>query len=89
MMAPTPFVARQHAQQLEEAKAFLLATFEGEPLPAADVRAQAQAQGISLPTLQRARDALGIRAKKVGSSWQWIPTPRAIVTADTAQKGAQ
>lgn len=73
MMAPTPFVARQRAQQLEEAKKFLLATFQGEPLPAADVRTQAQTQGISLPTLQRARDALGIRAKKVGNNWLWIP----------------
>jgi hypothetical protein len=72
-MPKTPFATRQRARQLEEAKTFLLATFRGEPLPAAEVRARALAAGHSLPTIQRARDALGIRAKKVGRAWLWLP----------------
>jgi hypothetical protein len=75
-----PFAARPRAEQLEQAKQFLLATFADAPLPAAEVRAQVLQAGISLPTLQRARDALGIRAKKEGKNWVWLPAPVPTMT---------
>ena len=47
---------------LEEAKAFLLDVLADGPRPAKEVEAEAPEAGISLPTLKRARAALGVRA---------------------------
>lgn len=85
-MDSTTTPARPRAEQLEQAKQFLRAPFAADPLRAAEVRTRATQAGISIATLQRARDALGIHARKVGNCWLWIPT---TTRAPVVQKEVQ
>jgi DNA repair protein RadA/Sms len=69
LLAPS---GNREAHQLEAAKSFLT-----EVLPMASERLfeDGERRGISKRTLFRAKDAMGIRAKKMGldGSWVWLP----------------
>jgi hypothetical protein len=53
-------------QARNEAEEFLRKALEHGPVPANDVKEQAEAKGISEQTLRRTREALNIKPKKVG-----------------------
>ena len=53
-------------QPSAQAQAFLQQVLARGPVPATRVEAQAQAQGLNLRTLKRARQALGVIAQKKG-----------------------
>lgn len=61
---------------IEEAKEFLLELFaEGKPISALDGEKEARRRGISLRTLRRAREILGIKSKKLpgNNKFYWFP----------------
>src|SRR5215217_3036993 len=58
---------------LEEAKDFLLEALETGKKPADDLKKDADAAGISVSTLKRAKKVLGVEAKKEGAVWYWHP----------------
>lgn len=61
-----------------EAKSFLEEVLADGPVNSSEVEKQAKAAGISRATLWRAKDALGVNAKKTGfdSGWQWYIADR-------------
>ncbi|HXP38214.1 MAG TPA: AAA family ATPase [Solirubrobacteraceae bacterium] len=54
-----------------EAREFLIAELANGPVPTKQLRAQAEEAGHNWRTVERAKTAIGIRAKKSGSSWAW------------------
>ena len=58
--------------QFSKARRFLEAALTGEPVLAVDVMQLAEEQDISHKTLHRAKDALGVISRKVGTQWYWI-----------------
>jgi AAA domain len=59
----------------DDAKAFLLDALAGGPVAVRDLQAAAKEAGISWITVRRAKDALGVTAKKRGlkEGWEWAP----------------
>ena len=65
---------------LEEAKDFLLAELALGPVPVADLRRAADANGISWRTVERAKKLLGVEARRISSTssprgsgrWEWF-----------------
>ena len=61
---------------LEEAKAWLRDVLSSGPQPAAEVKAQAKADGIAERTLLRAKDSLGVQSEREGYAskgrWMWF-----------------
>jgi hypothetical protein len=63
----------------EQARDFLLGELAFEPVPVNDLRRGAEANGISWPTIERAKDALGVQARRISKSgsprgsgrWEW------------------
>jgi hypothetical protein len=64
------------SRKIAEAMAFLRAALATGARPAAEVEAEALAQGIKHATLQTARERLHISSKRRGNQWIWTP-PRA------------
>ena len=61
---------------LEDAVEFLKEVLAEGPMPSNDVKSEAKEAGISIPTLNRAKTALGIKPKK-NSHWCWeLPKPK-------------
>jgi AAA domain/Bifunctional DNA primase/polymerase, N-terminal len=65
---------------LDEAKDFLLTELVGGPMAVADLRRGAEANGISWPTLERAKKLLGVQARRISTAgaprgagrWEWF-----------------
>jgi len=65
---------------LEEAKDYLLGELAGGPVPVADLRRGAEANGISWRTVERAKKLLGVEARRISSAtgprgsgrWEWF-----------------
>jgi hypothetical protein len=52
---------------------------DGLPVSSVFLRKEAEEDGISFPTLRRAKKALGVRSVKHGDTWDWqLPTMRPI-----------
>ena len=52
---------------------------DGLPVASTVLRDEAEEEGISFPTLRRAKKALGIRSMKTGEQWDWqLLAPRTI-----------
>jgi hypothetical protein len=68
----------------EEAAAFLREVLAGGPVDANVVKAEAKQQGIAERTLQRAKQRLGVQAKKrgfgEGGAWLWSLPPAPATT---------
>lgn len=67
--------AKRCNKAFEEARLWLLDALGSGPIPAGDIKKQAQRDGIAQRTLDRAKDALGIRSHKLGfggdGHWVW------------------
>ncbi len=74
---------------VDEAKEFLLDFLAADAVPVPDVQAAARAAGITLASLRRAKDALGIKPKKSGMEGKWLwmlpPSAKMINPAEGAQ----
>jgi AAA domain len=65
---------------LEEAKDYLLGELAGGPVPVADIRRGAEANGLSWPTIERAKKLLGVQARRISTAggmrgsgrWEWF-----------------
>jgi hypothetical protein len=65
---------------IEEAKDYLLGELAGGPVPVVDLRRGAEANGLSWPTVERAKKLLGVTARRISSSgsprgsgrWEWL-----------------
>jgi hypothetical protein len=65
---------------LEEAKDFLLGELALGPVPVADIRRGAEANGLSWPTIERAKKLLGVQARRISTAggvrgsgrWEWF-----------------
>jgi len=57
--------------QFTKARHLIGTEMTSRPVPAADVMQRAEEQGISLKTLNRAKDALGVISIKRGNRWYW------------------
>lgn len=62
---------------LEEAKEFLLAELDGEPVSQQILQSTAKDHGVSLGTLRRAKSDLKVASKKIAGCWYWS-LPEAI-----------
>ena len=74
--------------KLDEAKDFLQELLANGPLPSPQVEKAARAAGISPITLRRAKDVLGVKAKKnsFGGGWAWeLPDRRCSSSPEDAQ----
>ena len=63
--------SQQSESQFAKARRLIETTLAGGPVPAADMMQTAEEQGISLKTLNRAKDALGVCSIKRGERWYW------------------
>lgn len=61
-----------------DAKDFLQAMLENGPVDSEEIFKRAKAEGISASTLKRAKEAMGIKAKKAGfeKGWSWELPPK-------------
>jgi len=65
---------------LEEAKDYLLGELALGPVPVADLRRGAEANGLSWPTIERAKKLLGVQARRISTAggargsgrWEWF-----------------
>ena len=73
---PRYSIRRKRSHRATRPKHGLQTALDDGPLPSNELKAQAKSAGISYATLRRAKDALGISAKKDGAgSWTWaLPT---------------
>jgi RecA-family ATPase len=62
---------QREAQQLDGAKRFLETALSSGPMPNGEIKAKAEASGISNATLWRAKEALAIKASKERGSGEW------------------
>jgi AAA domain len=70
---PDPYAFLEAVSWLEER------LHEGFQVPSADLVKDAAEEGLTLPTLRRAKKALGVTSVKVGETWDWqLPAMRAI-----------
>jgi hypothetical protein len=79
----------QSGKKSEEAKTFLYRVLASGPVPVADVKTQAKAEGIAPVTLQRAKEAMSIQSRKskgefVGS-WDWSLAHHHLATSERAK----
>jgi hypothetical protein len=58
--------------QFAKARRFIETTLASRPVPAVEVMEMAEEQGISLSTLNRAKEALGAISIKQGEQWFWV-----------------
>ena len=74
---------------LAGAKSFLTEILSSGPLPFMDVKAAADAAGISIATVRRGKNALGVRAIKSGmkDGWIWSLSRRCSESAEEGQQG--
>lgn len=83
---PKPRInAAERLRRLEEAKAFLRQHLTTKPLPAQALIKDAKTVGISIRTLHRAKDALGVKVQRQGwgqgGQWLWaVPMEQESVT---------
>lgn len=65
---------REEKSAVEDAKKFLAGLLAEEPVPAKQIRADADGAGYSWRTIQRAKEMLGIKTVKEGMTggWVWI-----------------
>lgn len=79
----------ERASALSEAKRFLVETLSDGPLAFVDVKAAAEAAGISTTTVRRAKNVLGVEARKNGmkGGWAWSLPRRCSVSAEDDQQG--
>jgi hypothetical protein len=79
------------ASAVDGAKEFLRALLEKGPQPSAKLKTEAKMAGVTWAAVRRAKDALGVKAEKVGfqddSQWQWT-LPGWLKTAESFE-GAQ
>jgi hypothetical protein len=62
---------------LDDTTDFLKQVLADGPVPAVEVKNQAEEVGISNSTLQRAKVQLGVKSKKTASGWYWnLPEPK-------------
>lgn len=69
-----PATAHDQGKALKEATAFLEDAVTPGPMHVARIKTLAAKAGISWPTLRRAKDKLGVEAKKIGfapAKWYW------------------
>ena len=64
-------ISPQRDRQRERAKDFLEALLEDGEVTSAEVYAQAEAEGISRRTLERAKSELGVRSMQYSEGWVW------------------
>jgi AAA domain/Bifunctional DNA primase/polymerase, N-terminal len=72
--------ANDDRSALEEAKDYLIGELVGGAVPVADLHRGAEANGLSWPTVERAKKLLGVEARRVSSSgsargagrWEWF-----------------
>ena len=64
-------ITPQRGRQREKAKEFLEAFLENGEVSSVDVYAQAEEEGISRRTLERAKSELGVRSVQSGGGWAW------------------
>ncbi|MCA9312596.1 MAG: AAA family ATPase [Phycisphaerales bacterium] len=57
---------------VEEAKDWLEAMLADGPVPAAEILAAAERDGIRERTLNRAKKALGVKSRREGDRWNWL-----------------
>jgi hypothetical protein len=65
---------------LEDAKDYLLGELALGPVPVADLRRGAEANGLSWPTIERAKKLLGVQARRISTAggargsgrWEWF-----------------
>jgi putative DNA primase/helicase len=65
---------------LEDAKDYLLGELALGPVPVADLRRGAEANGLSWPTIERAKKLLGVEARRISTAggargsgrWEWF-----------------
>lgn len=69
-----------------KARRFLESVLAGEPVPAVDIMQMAEEQDISHKTLHRAKDALGVISRKIGTQWYWI-LPIDVEYTEVSQDG--
>jgi len=82
-------VATTSTTALDHAVAFLERTLANGPVPATEIRARARTAGISTPTLRRAKDALGLKARKTSAGpWEWTSEGSHPLTREGAQVAA-
>lgn len=72
---------------LEEACSFLLEELESAPKSAKDIEKSAKDAGISVSTLRRAKDKLGVISKRFGQQWKWVLPEEAQDNQDAHQSG--
>ena len=76
-LTPQDLMKPREAERLEDAREFLIDALRKGPRPADDVKAEARAEDVSLATLRRGKDSLGIVVKKGGQRgpWTWELPP--------------
>jgi hypothetical protein len=57
--------------QIDKAKDLLKALLDSGPLPSVDLETEARGAGISWDTMKRAKDALGVVARRDGKAGKW------------------
>jgi hypothetical protein len=62
--------AAKYGGTLQKTKSFLQEVLADGPKPSKEVDELAEARGISLRTLNTARDRLGVTAEKIGRTWR-------------------
>jgi len=70
---PDPYAFLEAVSWLEER------LHDGFQVPSANLVKDAAEEGLTLPTLRRAKKALGVKSVKVGETWDWqLPSPKVI-----------
>jgi hypothetical protein len=79
-------VATASSTALDHAVTFLERVLDDGPMLATEIRARARTAGISTPTLRRAKDALGVKARKSSAGpWEWLGEGAHALTREGAQ----
>jgi AAA domain len=80
--------------ELDDAVTFLTEALSDGPQPAATLKRQSEAAGISYRTLRRAKDKLDLRSRKTGTggAWMWstkvpIPAEQGVLTPQDRNLG--
>jgi hypothetical protein len=64
--------------KLEEAEDMLVEMLTSQVRPVREIEEAAKAKGISIRTLKRAKDNLGVVSVKNGASWDWTIVPNIV-----------
>ena len=79
---------RKPESQFAKARRLIETMLINGPIPAADMMQMAEEDGISLKTLNRAKDALGVISVKRGAQWYW-DLPIEVEYTEAGQDGQQ